>query len=151
MTKHEQQEGVLHVRMFKPQFALLVEAGAKRQTVRPTPQRMPMVGDKISLRTWTGKPYRSKQRVLREATISEVAMVDITETGIAVNSVAVPCDDFARADGFMDFFDLRDWFKATHGLPFEGVVIKWNNSGTQRPGSPDGSLATETRKPGSLE
>lgn len=25
------------------------------------------------------------------------------------------------------------------------------NFGTQRPGSPDGSLATETRKPGSLE
>ena len=25
------------------------------------------------------------------------------------------------------------------------------NGGTQRPGSPDGSLATETRKPGSLK
>jgi hypothetical protein len=25
------------------------------------------------------------------------------------------------------------------------------NAGTQRPGSPDGSLATETRKPGSLK
>lgn len=25
------------------------------------------------------------------------------------------------------------------------------NAGTQRPGSPDGALATETRKPGSLE
>ena len=26
-----------------------------------------------------------------------------------------------------------------------------SNAGTQRPGSPDGSLATETRKPGSLK
>jgi hypothetical protein len=26
-----------------------------------------------------------------------------------------------------------------------------DNAGTQRPGTPDGSLATETRKPGSLE
>jgi len=26
-----------------------------------------------------------------------------------------------------------------------------SNDGTQRPGSPDGSLATETRKPGSLQ
>lgn len=115
------------VRMFKPQFAPLVEAGTKRQTVRPTPKRMPKPGDHISLRMWTGKPYRSKQTVLRESVISEVGMVDITETGIAVNSYAEPCDDFAVADGFRDFFELRDWFKATHGLPFEGVVIKWNN------------------------
>jgi hypothetical protein len=120
-------EVLCHVRMFKPQFAPLVAAGTKCQTVRPTPKRMPKAGDRISLRMWTGKPYRSKQRVLREATISEVAMVDITETGIAVNSYAAPCDDFAVADGFRNFFELRDWFKATHGLPFEGVVIKWHN------------------------
>ena len=116
-----------HVRMFQPQFAPLVEAGTKRQTVRPTPMRMPKPGDKISLRMWTGKPYRSKQRVLREAIITEVAMVDITATGIVVNGYAEPCDAFAVADGFRDFFELRDWFKATHGLPFEGVVIKWCN------------------------
>lgn len=123
-----------HVRMFKPQFAPLVEAGTKCQTVRPTPKRMPKAGDRISLRMWTGKPYRSKQRVLRESTISEVSMVDITETGIAVNGHADPCDDFARADGFRDFFELRDWFKATHGLPFEGVVIKWHNVASETRG-----------------
>jgi len=37
------------------------------------------------------------------------------------------------------------------------LTVPWNwtgealNAGTQRPGSPDGSLATETRKPGSLK
>jgi hypothetical protein len=113
------------VRMFKPQFAALVESGKKLQTVRPTPKRMPKVGDKISLRCWTDKPYRSKQRVLMESTITEISMVDITENGISVNSYAEPCDDFARADGFRDFFELRDWFRATHGLPFEGIVIHW--------------------------
>ena len=122
-----------HVRMFKPQFAPLVESGVKRQTVRPYPKRMPKAGDQISLREWTGKPYRSKQRVLREAVITEVSSVDITETGIAVNSYAEPCDDFAVADGFRDFFELRDWFKATHGLPFEGVVIKWHNAPHELP------------------
>ena len=116
----------VHVRMFKPQFAPLVESGTKLQTVRPTPKRMPKAGDHISLRMWTGAPYRSKQRVLRESVITEVSRVDITETGIAVNSYAEPCDNFAVADGFRDFFELRDWFKSTHGLPFEGVVIKWN-------------------------
>lgn len=48
------------VRMFKPHFALLVESGAKAQTVRPTPKRMPKPGDRISLRCWSGAPYRSK-------------------------------------------------------------------------------------------
>jgi hypothetical protein len=116
------------VRMFKPQFAPMVEAGTKLQTVRPKPKRMPKPGDKISLRCWTDKPYRSKQRVLMESTITEVSMVDITENGIAVNSYAEPCDDFARADGFRDFFELRDWFRATHGLPFYGIVIHWHNA-----------------------
>lgn len=32
-----------------------------------------------------------------------------------------------------------------------GVRRKAQNDGTQRPGTPDGSLATETRKPGSLK
>jgi len=113
------------VRMFKPQFAPLVKSGVKRQTVRPVPARMPKAAEPISLREWTGKPYRSKQRVLREAKICEVSRCDITDTGVAVNSYAEPCDDFARADGFRDFFELHDWFKAQHGLPFEGILIKW--------------------------
>jgi hypothetical protein len=63
--------------MFKPQFADLVEAGTKLQTVRPVPSRLPGPGDTISLRTWTGKPYRSKMRLLREARIKEVVSVEI--------------------------------------------------------------------------
>jgi hypothetical protein len=113
------------VRMFKPQFAPLVESGAKSQTVRPTPARMPKAGDRISLRAWTEKPYRSPQRILREATISEVAHCEITETGVILNSYAEPCDAFAKADGFHDFTALRDWFKEQHGLPFEGILIRW--------------------------
>lgn len=94
---------------------------------------MPQAGDRISLRAWTGKPYRSKQRVLRESVITQVDRVEITETGIAVNSWAEPCDDFARADGFADFFALVDWFKTTHGLPFEGIVIHWSNDQDEGP------------------
>lgn len=116
------------VRMFKPRFAALVEAGTKTQTVRPAPSRMPKAGDKLSLRTWTGKPYRSKQRVLREAVVERVAHCEITETSVILNSYAEPCDDFARADGFRDFFDMQNWFRETHGLPFEGIAIFWQNT-----------------------
>ena len=122
-----------HVRMFKPQFAPLVEAGTKCQTVRPTPKRMPKAGDRISLRMWTGKPYRSKQRVLR---VSEITQVQT----IWFNGVTILLDDpkgekgllpraveeaFARADGFENLKAMCDWFKETHGLPFEGIVIYW--------------------------
>jgi hypothetical protein len=129
-----------HVRMFKPQFAPLVESGVKCQTVRPKPKRMPKAGDRISLRMWTGKPYRSKQRVLRESEIVQVQ-------SIWFNGVTILLDDpkgekgllpraveeaFARADGFENLKAMSDWFEANHGLPFEGIVIKWHNDQAHR-------------------
>ena len=116
-----------HVRMFKPQFAPLVEAGTKCQTVRPTPKRMPKLGDLISLRCWLDKPYRSKQRVLRESIIKTVASCEITETGVRVGPFDENPDDFARADGFRDFEAMKSWFNETHGLPFRGILLKWPN------------------------
>ena len=43
----------MRVRMFKPQFAPLVKAGTKRQTIRPVPKRLPQPGDLESWREWT--------------------------------------------------------------------------------------------------
>lgn len=133
--------------MFKPRFAALVEAGTKLQTVRPKPNRMPQAGDTISLRCWTGLPYRSKQRVLREAEIERVAEIVIAADGVlpitvrplredsrAMSYWPTP-DDFARADGFADWPEMREWFAQTHGLPFAGIVLFWhNNPGQRRPG-----------------
>lgn len=65
------------VRLFQPRFAALVESGAKCQTVRPVPKRMPRPGDTLSLRCWVGAPYRSKQRVLREAVVERVLPISI--------------------------------------------------------------------------
>ena len=118
------------VRMFKPQFAPLVEVGRKLQTVRPTPKRLPQAGDAISLRAWTGRPYGSKQRVLREATITRVDTFSIdTFPSVRINDLRLKTrrsvDEFARADGFTDWKEMEEWFRATHGLPFEGIVIHW--------------------------
>ena len=136
-----------HVRMFKPQFAPLVESGAKCQTVRPTPKRMPKPGDRISLRMWTGKPYRSKQRVLRESEILAVETISLCDTGrellVYVNGHELHPEEinaFAVADGFKGGIEMFNWFESTHGLPFDGVVIKWhNNSGLPRRDSDVGS------------
>jgi hypothetical protein len=123
--------------MFKPQFAPLVEQGTKLQTMRPTPKRMPQPGDQISLRAWTGKPYRSKQRELRSATITRVSTVRIEHDRIAINDVpfgnwnlgAEWMRDFARADGFDSWESLAAWFDHEHGLPFDGVLIQWGGGG----------------------
>jgi hypothetical protein len=117
------------VRMFKPQFADLVEAGTKLQTVRPVPKRMPGPGDTISLRTWTGRPYCSKMRVLLEARITAVEAVEIQEHGIWCMDSYIRSrerlDVFARADGFEGWRDLAAWFQQEHGLPFKGILISW--------------------------
>jgi hypothetical protein len=118
------------VRMFKPQFAALVKSGKKRQTVRPTPKgRMPVAGDTIEMRQWTGMPYRSKQRLLGESTIVHVERISIDRTALIKNGGnyfgLLICDEFARADGFKDFADMVQWFDETHGLPFQGIVIYW--------------------------
>jgi hypothetical protein len=127
----------LFVRMFAGQFAGLVESGLKRQTVRPLPKRMPRPGDKISLRAWEGKAYRSPQRVLREAVISRVVKIRIEEGRIWVagetaivkypqrSSGDQTLDSFAAADGFAGWEEMRRWFGERYGLPFEGVLVCW--------------------------
>jgi hypothetical protein len=113
------------VKMFKSRFAPLVEDYKKRQTIRPVPKRMPKVGEEISLREWTGNPYRSPQRILRESRITHVSNCEITKACVRVNGCRVPSDHFAQADGFTSFSDMCLWFEETHGLPFEGILIEW--------------------------
>lgn len=114
--------------MFQPRFARLVETGKKRQTVRKTPKRMPKKGDTVSLREWTGKPYRSKQRELMEATLVNVHTVEIGDYELTIDGQwmsAEKRDRFARADGFDDWEDLQCWFEETHELPFKGICLFW--------------------------
>ncbi len=115
--------------MFKPRFASLVEARIKRQTVRPTPKRMPKAGDSQSNREWTGKPYRSKQRVLCEAIVISCEQVTVDYVSLILPTGPITerpqLDAFAKADGFQDWSDLVAWFAQEHGLPFSGILIKW--------------------------
>lgn len=124
--------------MFKAMFACMVEDGRKRQTVRPWPRRIadaPRVGDVIDCRCWEGAPYRSKQTKLAEGVITAVAAVVVDEAGIGLwetGGKAVfyrlnrqAAEAFAVADGFPGLAEMLAWFEATHGLPFEGVMIKW--------------------------
>lgn len=123
------------VKMFKPQFAPGVKAGTKRQTVRPTPLRRPKVGDTIDCREWTGKPYRSPQRRLGLGKITLVADCRISDEGVMIGTFCQSYEimgqpggnreKFAVADGFRSFGEMLDWFRREHGLPFVGILIKW--------------------------
>lgn len=124
------------VKMFQPPFARLVLKDRKRQMIWPWPKNLrlfPKRGQKISLREWMGKPYRSRQRVLREAHVSYVATVRMTRNTITVagwyrltKAGHEPLrNELARLDGFRDWEEMRDWFATTYGLPFRGVLIRW--------------------------
>ncbi len=121
--------GPTRVLMFQPQFSGKVEAGEKHQTIRPARKLPIQVGDKLSLREWTGKPYRSKQRVLRETVCTKTIGVrldyfDLIEVGgQLLNRNAQQW--FAQDDGFENSMAMLTWFAKTHGLPFSGVMIVW--------------------------
>ncbi len=123
----------MRVILFQPQFAELVRAGTKTQTIRRTARCKP--GDKLSLRRWTGKPYRSKQETLRTVTCTAVRSVRIGEPwpdGLVIDGVEMPTPDrarVARQDGFRCMTEMLDWFDEVHGLPFEGTIIEWSNTG----------------------
>lgn len=95
---------------------------------------MPKHGDTISLRAWSGKPYRSKQTILRTSIISEINLITIDADGLTIYDPVsgaghAPCEKcFAKSDGFESWQEMREWFSATHGLPFEGIVIHWRDS-----------------------
>jgi hypothetical protein len=122
--------------MFSKRFAPMVKAGTKRQTIRPVPKRLPKVGDLESWREWTGNPYHSKQRELAQVEIVGVERIRIVATS-SLFQIYLPdrpfngglmkpeeWDAFAKADGFDSMLHLVEWFGQTHGLPFEGILIK---------------------------
>lgn len=120
------------VRTFRARFARKVEQWEKRQTVRATPVRMPLVGDIFDAREWLGRPYASKQRRLVVGRITRVEPVRMW-LGVAVPYLEVNhCiqspeseEAFARADGFDSVQEFYDWFTEAHGMPFEGIVVHW--------------------------
>lgn len=115
--------------MFKPQFAVLVAAGTKRQTIRTTPKRMPRVGDLESWRQWTGRPYHTPQKELARVELTAVVGFEIRGHGHLVQAghkIYSPflMDEIARADGFDSVKAMTDWFETEHGLPFSGILIR---------------------------
>jgi len=119
----------MRVIMFKNQFKNKILAGDKTSTIRKNARCKP--GDILSLRCWTGKPYRSKHDAFAWALCSAATSITITEGEIIMSGIPVKKDmreAMARKDGFGCFLDMYNFFKETHGLPFSGYLIQWGQS-----------------------
>ncbi len=124
-----------HVIMFQSRFAAKIKSGLKATTIRLPRKRPISPGDRLSLREWKGKPYRSKQRILLTAWCTKVEIFEIFHGGIDMEEFRFRVGDtqmvgtyrrqVAVADGFHDEFDMIGWFSVTHGLPFAGIRISW--------------------------
>ena len=118
-----------HVRMFKPEFAPAVAAGTKRCTIRPVPKRAINAGDILDARQWTGRPYNSPQRHLRDGVIERVTPITIRnarEVNVGGRELSKKeIRNLALQDGFAGSFHMAAFFAQEHGLPFTGVLIEW--------------------------
>ena len=117
---------------FQAKFAPLVESGEKRQTIRKLRKdgRDPKPGDRLYL--YTG--MRTKAcRKLGEVKCKKVYPIKLYvrsrygPLGRVVSMIGSPCGvtRLARLDGFKSAAAMFDWFEKTHGLPFEGLLIRW--------------------------
>lgn len=113
---------------FKSQFAEAVEDGKKRQTIRANGKRHhAKPGQRLQL--YTGMRTKGCRKLLdTECKKSLPVTIKESEWGDAVvflNGVHVNALRIAEADGFKSIKSMLDFFRETHGLPFEGTLIMW--------------------------
>lgn len=111
---------------FQAQFAPLVEARIKLQTIRRDARAKP--GDALQL--YTGQRTKAcRKLVTPDPPCTRVDYVGIRPDGLTFGIAANwpdRADDFAKMDGFKDYEDMLSWFAATYGSPyFQGVVHSW--------------------------
>lgn len=118
----------MRVILFQNRFEQPILDGVKDCTIRAhRKDGRPLVraGETISLRVWTGLPYRSKQREFAQRTVKFKFPVRVHIHGI----VRLDTGDklthirLSKYLGFSGWREAKDWYKDTHGLPFDGVLI----------------------------
>lgn len=118
----------MNVIMFQPRFEGPILAGVKNCTIRSRRKDgRPRVreGETLSLRVWTGKPYRSKQREFAQRTVKFTFPVRVSRGGFDRLDIEAHLSrrHIVKALGFAGWREARDWYDAAHGLPFDGVLV----------------------------
>lgn len=105
---------------FKPQFVPKVLDGSKPFTIRPTRKHPVPVGNRMSLRRWTGRPYHSPPEEFATAILTLSHPIIITDGSIFDQLTRKPftfpqAEAIAKADGFDDATAFFRWLRAEHG------------------------------------
>jgi hypothetical protein len=108
-----------------------IESGAKRQTIRKIRKNPVKQGDNLFLywKQQAGAPHCAK---LGEAVCQSITPVFISVDGVNIDNDKFliinqnGLDKFAIADGFENWQQMIEFFDKTHGLPFTGVLIQWD-------------------------
>lgn len=116
----------MRVILFQPRFEEPIVKGIKGSTIRGKARCKQ--GDVLSLRLWTGKPYRSKQRELFRVECQATAAVRIYHDRISLDGMVCTereRDAIVKREGFGSWEAMREWFDTVHGLPYSGEMIIW--------------------------
>lgn len=125
-----------HRKALQDRFVDAVRAGIKTSTIRPPgrPSKRPMEGDTITLFRWTGRPYHSKQQEVGRFRVRRVWNVTVSEQGTErtdggtfsrSHAPGGERETIAQREGFRDWEEMASWFRDQHGLPFDGIMIEW--------------------------
>ncbi len=112
---------------FMKQFAPLVENGEKRQTIRKVRKHPIKVGDTLYLYTGMRTKACRKLGEVRCKSVHHVAFGRMEMGGYQGTWYQGPgwLKGVSKRDGLPSEEALLGWFEKTHGLPFEGVLIRW--------------------------
>lgn len=110
---------------FREEFVEAIISGEKRQTIRPVRKNPIRAGDTLYI--YTGMRTKNCRKVSTVRCVS-VDSIEIHPGLIRLNGAMVfphKLDEFIKADGFDRRYKFFEFFKLQYGLPFRGVVIRW--------------------------
>lgn len=128
---------------FKEQFAEKVRDGSKCQTVRGHRTRHARPGEAIQI--YTGMRTKQCEKLIADPTCEFTCKIYIDDSEIKLAEFSLDPnakEKFAIADGFANYAEFLAFFKEVHGLPFEGVLIKWDCQTDMRRDRASGNTST---------
>ena len=113
---------------FQQQFATDVAALLKRQTIRAPGKDNGHAkkGDRLQL--YTGMRTKNCRKLVDPDPICIASEpITLTVAGITYpeNGKCMTPGIVAKRDGFPSYEAMLEWFQKTHGLPFNGQLIRW--------------------------
>ncbi len=114
--------------VFDDQLAELVASGRKTQTIRRLRPDLPQVGDALQLFRFGPAKLLDPEPLCTSVQRIRIFRNPVTNwTSVEIDGerlISIHVRDLALADGFASTVDFLRYFER-RGLPFEGVLIKW--------------------------